>query len=77
MCLHVDMQHDHVLIKMNLDLSTPPRVRGGVYGQLIFKRKRKLVAFLLLSFMYCYYKSSLALPHDAVGCSAVCDCGIS
>ena len=27
--------------------------------------------------MYCYYKYSVALPHDAVGWSAVCDCGIS
>ena len=27
--------------------------------------------------MYCYYKQSVALPHGAVGWSAVCDCGIS
>ena len=27
--------------------------------------------------MYCYYKCSVALPHGAVGWSAVCDCGIS
>ena len=27
--------------------------------------------------MYCYYKYSVALPHSAVGLSAVCDCGIS
>ena len=27
--------------------------------------------------MYCYYKCSTALPHCAVGWSAVCDCGIS
>ena len=27
--------------------------------------------------MYCYYKSYVALPHGAVGWSAVCDCGIS
>ena len=26
--------------------------------------------------MYCYFKCSVALPHGAVGCSAVCDCGI-
>ena len=27
--------------------------------------------------MYCYNKFSVALPHGAVGGSAVCDCGIS
>ena len=27
--------------------------------------------------MYCYYKCSVALPHGAVGWSAVCNCGIS
>ena len=27
--------------------------------------------------MYCYYKCSPALPHSAVGWSAVCDCGNS
>ena len=27
--------------------------------------------------MYCYNKFSVAFPHDAVGWSAVCDCGIS
>ena len=26
--------------------------------------------------MNCYYKCSVALPHGAVGWSAVCDCGI-
>ena len=25
--------------------------------------------------VYCYYKCSVALPHGAVGWSAVCDCG--
>ena len=25
----------------------------------------------------CYYKCSVALPHGAVDCSVVCDCGIS
>ena len=40
---------------------------------------KKLVALLLLSYrsMYCYYKSTVALPHGAVGWPAVCDCGIS
>ena len=27
--------------------------------------------------MYCCHKCSVALPHGAVGWSAVCDCGIS
>ena len=27
--------------------------------------------------MYCHYKCSVALPHDATGCSEVCDCDIS
>ena len=27
--------------------------------------------------MSCYCKCSLALPHSAMGWSAVCDCGIS
>ena len=27
--------------------------------------------------MYCYYNCSVALPRNAVGWSAVCDCGIS
>ena len=35
-----------------------------------------LFAFIVLQ-MYCYYKCSVALPHGAVGWSAVCDCGIS
>ena len=26
--------------------------------------------------MYCNYKCSVALPHGALGWSAVCDCGI-
>ena len=27
--------------------------------------------------MYCYYKCSVALPHGAVGWTAVCNCGIT
>ena len=27
--------------------------------------------------MSCYCKCSVTLPHGSVGCSAVCDCGIS
>ena len=38
----------------------------------ILKRKKKLVALKV----YCYYTCSMALLHGAVGCSAVCDCGI-
>ena len=45
---------------------------------IILKRKRKLVAFAIIVLqMHCYYKCSVALPHGAVGWSAVCDCGIS
>ena len=32
---------------------------------------------IIVLHMYCYYKCSVALPHGAVGWSAVCDCGIS
>ena len=46
---------------------------------IISKRKRNLVALLLLSYrsMYCYYKCSVALVHSAVGWSAVYDQGRS
>ena len=46
---------------------------------IVLKRKRKLVALLLLSYrqIYCYGKSSVTLLHGTVGWSAVCDCGIS
>ena len=40
---------------------------------IILKRKRKMVALLLLS----YSKCSVALLHGAVGWSEECDCGIS
>ena len=45
---------------------------------IILTRKRELVA-LLLSFLFisCHCKCPVALPHGAVGWSAVCDCGIS
>ena len=47
---------------------------------IILTRERELVALLLLSFrclftLYC--KCSVALPHGAVGWSAVCDYGIT
>ena len=32
---------------------------------------------LIVFLMYCDYWCSVALPRDAVGWSAVCDCGIS
>ena len=32
-------------------------------------------AFIVF-WMFCYCKSPVALPHSAVGWSAVCDCGI-
>ena len=40
----------------------------------ILKRKRKLVAFLLLSYRC---KNDLWLPYGAVAGFAVCNCGIS
>ena len=44
----------------------------------ILKGKRELVALLLTVFlMYCDSLCSVALPHGAVGWSAMCDCGIS
>ena len=48
--------------------------------EIILKRKRKLVALLVYNIVlqiFCYCKISVALPHGAVGLSAVCDCGIS
>ena len=47
---------------------------------IILKRKRKLVAMLLLSYRYIVTiinNCSVALPRGAVGWSAVCDCDIS
>ena len=46
----------------------------GVHSSfaIIMKRKRKLVALLLLSDVS-YYKWSVPLPHGAVGWSVVCD----
>ena len=43
---------------------------------IILKRKRELVAFIVLR-MSRYCKLSVTLPHGAVGWSAKCDCGIS
>ena len=44
---------------------------------IILKRKRRFVALLLLSYRCLVIVKSLALPHDAMSWSAVCDCGIS
>ena len=46
---------------------------------IILKRKRKLVALLLLSYrcIVTINKCSVAITHGAVGWSAVCDFGIS
>ena len=46
---------------------------------IILRRKIELVDLLLmfLSWMSCYCKCSVTLPHSAVGQSAACDCGIS
>ena len=41
------------------------------------EEKTGCIAIIVLQ-MYCYYKSSVTLPHSTVGWSAVvCDCGIS
>ena len=40
------------------------------------EEKAGYFAFIVLK-MFCSYKSSVALPHGAVGWSAVCVCGIS
>ena len=47
-------------------------------SEIILMGMREMVgfAFILLP-MSCYCKCPMALPHGAVGWSAVCDCGIS
>ena len=47
-----------------------------VYNHLEEEEKAGCFSIIVLQ-MYCYYKCSMALPHGAVGWSAVCDCGIS
>ena len=45
---------------------------------IILMRMRELVCFAFIVFwMSCYCNCPVALPHCAVGWSAVCDCGIS
>ena len=41
------------------------------------EEEEKAGCFAIALQMYCYSKRSVALPHGAVGWSAVCDCGIS
>ena len=42
---------------------------------IILKGKRKLAALLVLSYRCVfYYKCSVALPHGAMGWSAICNC---
>ena len=46
---------------------------------IVLKRKREkdgCFAIFLLQ-MCCFYKCYVSLPHDAIGWSAVCDCGNS
>ena len=40
------------------------------------EEKTGCFAFVVIQ-MQCYYQSSVALPHGAVGWSTVCNCGIS
>ena len=43
----------------------------------VLEEEEKAGCFAIIDLqLYCYCKCSVALPHDAVGCSAVCDCGI-
>ena len=44
----------------------------------ILKRKKKLVFLAIIAvLMHCNYKCFVALPHGALGWSALCVCGIS
>ena len=47
-----------------------------VHSSVEEEEKAGCFAIIVLQ-MYCYFKCSVALPHGAVGWSAVCDCGIS
>ena len=46
------------------------------YNPLEKEEKAGCFAIIVLH-MYCFHKCYVALPHGAVGWSAVCDCGIS
>ena len=40
--------------------------------------QKRLICFAIIVLqMYCYYKCIVALPHDAVGLSDMCECVIS
>ena len=45
------------------------------FNHLEEEEKAVCLAIFVLK-MLCYYKCSVALPHGAVGWSAICDCGI-
>ena len=53
-----------------------PCVHLGFANHLLEKEKAGCFAIIVLQ-MNCYYKCYMALPHGAVGWSAVCDRGIS
>ena len=44
-------------------------------GLSVLEERAGCLAFIIFR-MSCYCKCSVALPHGAVGWSAVCDCGI-
>ena len=57
---------------LGLTLSETPKTR------FFFEEEEKAICFpIIVLQMYCYYKYSVALPHGAMGWSAVCDCYIS
>ena len=41
------------------------------------EEERAVFFSFIVFWMFCYCKCSVALPHSAMGWSAVCDCGIS
>ena len=45
-------------------------------NHLLEEKKADCFAIVVVQ-MYCYFKCSVALPHCAMGWSALCDCGIS
>ena len=45
--------------------------------EIILRRKRKLIALLLLSYSCLVTVNVVTLPQGVVGWSALCDCGIS
>ena len=50
----------------------------GKYSILVLQMEKKAGCFAIIVLqVYCHCKCSVALPHGAVGWSAMCDCGIS